>query len=238
MSHRRTQAMMMAGGGSIYAPLLAAIDASAPTLEYNPVREFLAGNYADGVGVATYREWRSGTYNALQADPAKQPTFVESANGGHPALRFDGNDYLQVTGFTYSQPNTILVVAKFDLPIAAAFPVFDGVSDRELLYASSGLWRLFAGDVADLGANDTSQHVFVSTFNGASSTLSIDGVTSSAVNSGTNAISGITIGASGPLTSFFYGDIQIGPFLWDGLANPAKIADILTELALLNYITL
>lgn len=224
-----------------YAALFAAIDASSPTLEYNALREWVAGNYADGDPVTSATEWVSGTYQATQGTAANQPTFIESANGGHPAFRFDGGDWLQATGFSYSQPNTVLVVGNVNA-LLTSMQFTDGSASstrHQIAQYASGLWGIYAGSSISGGTPNTSTHVFVATFNGASSSLYIDNTLVVSSDAGAQSFGGLVIGARYSLDSgFLDGDTQLGPIIWDGLADTNKITAILTELESLGLVTI
>lgn len=231
-----------AGSGDIYTPLLAAIDASNPTLDYSCLRGYLAGTWSDGDPVASATEWVSGTYPATQGTASAQPTFVESANGGHPAFRFDGGDWIQATGFTNSQPNTILVVGSWtNIDVSDRIFVDGGgnASKRNVIYSGGGVWRIYGGNVLSDGVDDEYTHVFVATFNGASSALHIDGSLAVSGNTGTLDFQGISIGARyDGFTSLLIGDIQVGPIIWDTPPSQAQIEAIEAELEALGYVTL
>lgn len=223
------------GGGSPYAALLAAIDASNPTLEYNALREFLAGNYADTDAVTSATEWVSGTYPATQGTASAQPTFIESANGGHPAFRFDSGNWLITVGMTsLTQPISVLFVGDTsdDGTLKVAF---SGSPDRLQIGATTGKWRLNGGAVLYGGTRDGNPHAFFADYDGASSNLDVDGVTAISGNAGSNDFGQIILSDIG---YSWNGDIQVGPIIWDTPPTAGQIDAILAELEALGYVTL
>lgn len=122
---------------------------------------------------------KSGIGNHLtQGTGAKQPTTGTRTQNGRNVIDFDGGDAIAVTTASYTQPNTIYVVLKMD--VASTGQVFDGGTQRNAIYIDKSAphqWSIYAQNTVASGTNaDTNPHIASALFNGASSTLRLDGV--------------------------------------------------------------
>lgn len=120
--------------------------------------------------------------------------------GGRPAIRFLAAAPCRMQGSwsVVSQPNTLVVVGAHADGSGSRDLVDSDATNRQLLDDSSGVWRMFAGTSASTGApsSDTGKHIFIAYYNGAGSTLSIDGSTVSVGNPGSNGVSAPQLGFS------------------------------------------
>lgn len=220
-----------------YQALFTAISESAPTLEYSPLKEYLAGNYVNSASVSSAKEWVSGVYNATQSNVINQPMFLEDGGAGHPAFRFNGTDALRSIGFTLTQPNTILVVASLDFIDTTADYIIDGmtIDGRQAIYLGSGTWNLYAGNaiLSNISAS-VGNHIFVAQFNGASSTIYVDGA-SDAGDAGSLPMEGISLAVRYTFGNSMTGNIQY-VLIWDTPPSSTLLNSVITELSSLYNI--
>lgn len=186
-------AAVAGGGGSSFVPS----DLANMTLWLKS--DTGTSSQVDGTAISQWDDQSGNGFNAVQATAAKQPTYRASVVNGHPTIRFDGTDDLMTTTFssTLAQPNTVFFVAKINVSGDKAF--MDGLSDttRAMVREFSGAWHYYAGGAATVsgGTPDTAWHIFGMTWDGASSSLDVDGVTVASGDSGTQGLGGLTIGA-------------------------------------------
>ncbi len=114
------------------------------------------GQPADGDAVAT---WEDQTPNGrhlvrVNTDPARQPTFRSTGANGHPAVEFDGDDYIWADGAaefgTMTTGKTILFVVEVDSLNNTGY-VFDSTSGsgrNAVITGQSALpdtWQIYTG---------------------------------------------------------------------------------------------
>lgn len=156
---------------------------------------------SDGDAVTTWTDLSGNSNSPTQATASKKPLYKTSIINGLPVVRGDGSDdYLQVTfGAALSQPNTVFVVCKFvNLGTGDYRFVFDGIGvTRHAIYRknqAAHTWWYYAGTERDSGdVADTSAHILVAVFNGASSSLRLDGAEIVATDPGSQTLGGITL---------------------------------------------
>jgi hypothetical protein len=144
--------------------------------------------------------------HATQATSGKRPTYKTSQFGSLSALDLDGTDDFLDATVTLSQPLTWFIVTDLDAT-ATQQHLIDGNTNRNTVYVwTDGDFHFYAGsDVDSALAVDTSPHVIVATFNGASSKLWVDGgsgVTGDTSTQGISSLLRIGIesgGSSGPV---------------------------------------
>lgn len=175
-----------------YAELRAAWDAAGPTLLYSAPRET---SYSDGDPVTSATEFVSGTYNATQGTASAQPTYVADGIGGRPSFSFDGGDWLQASGFTFNQPNTLVAIAQFGSS-GVSMCVLNGTTytGRNVIQLSLGNWFMFAGIDITGTASDTSPHIIEASYDGSASTLIVDGSLVLSGNPGSESLVGVKLG--------------------------------------------
>lgn len=152
--------------------------------------------------VCTWHDSGSLGVNATQGTGTACPTFVEGGgpNGTQDAVTFDGNDYLSTGAAAFAslaQPNMVAVVANIGSgAVVEAFS--DGASSttRHMTYSASGGPSMHAGGAVTSGLaySLSTWHSTVATFDGASSTIRVDGA-SAGLSPGTQVPDGWVIGA-------------------------------------------
>lgn len=132
---------------------------------------------ANGAKISQWSDQSGNSNHLVQATDSARPTFLpSSANMGNGAsLQFSGAQKLTCAGLTPTQPNTIIVLAKFSALVGNP-GVIDDASTRQLGYvASSGpSWTMDNGATLTGGTADTNTHVLCFVFNGAASALYVD----------------------------------------------------------------
>lgn len=136
---------------------------------------------SDGAAVSTWRNGGSvGTPDFTQATPGNQPTFdeVNATYGDVSTVYFDGGDAIVADVADVAQ--TFWVVAVAD--IAGANGVQErilglgGNNNRGMGARNTDKWILHANTYLSSASDcDGDPHLFVAEFNGASSTLDVDG---------------------------------------------------------------
>lgn len=141
---------------------------------------------ADGGTVTTWTDLTGNGNSPTQATAGKRPLYKANIINGQAVVRGDGSDDFlimdPVAGGTIAQPLTIFVACQFiALGTGDSRTIFDGGAvDRCVLYRkpeASPTWYYYGGSAeVDCGdAADTNPHYFVCIFNGASSSIRMDG---------------------------------------------------------------
>jgi hypothetical protein len=182
---------------------------------------------AIGDQVYYLRDSSGNGIGVVQATSTARPTYQTTSGvfgTGFPYLQFDGsNDQLKSgtpSTFTFAQP----IFAGFSLhhDTTTTQQITDGLSssDRSALNTVSGTgWGMNAGSGANATFTlDTADHVLTALFSGASSYIRQDGSQSGALNPGTQAGTGITIGAAYQNSTFWQGRLYGGIRLY---TNPS-----------------
>lgn len=146
-----------------------------------------------------------------QATAAAKPTHRTNILNGLPVERFDGGDRLTAS-FTLAQPVTVFVAGKRTGTGAQQFTDGAPGGGRMAVYYNNatGLLTIYAGGPGPIGgpALDTAWHILTVIFNGASSSMRIDGGTATTASPGTASPGGITVGSfNGSITNALVGDI-------------------------------
>lgn len=171
----------------------------------------------DGVAVAGFTPAVGSAYS--QASGAAQPLIVANVLDGHKALRFDGSDSMaQASGAPLPQPNSMALVASANLAGGYHFWT-DSRGSRSGIYAVGTLVRFFAGAEANYGTVSTDPHLFVVSFDGASSKMWVDGGTPVTTNPGSGAMNAGGIigdgdGGGAPVTGDILFEIRRGGVSW------------------------
>lgn len=152
-----------------------------------------------GASVVTWYD-ESGENNDLTGGNA--PTLQTNIVNGRPVVRFDGtDDYLTVT-LAATQPFTVIIVAKHVSGAVDADEIMGGgftaaPAAAGALYATNAATDTFdwsTGSAVSPGNLDASFHIHGTVVNGASSTLRLDG-TSSTGDLGSNDMAAFALGA-------------------------------------------
>ena len=195
-----------------------------------------------GSKLKTWKDQSGNGNDLVQATDAARPTFlVSSANMGNgSSLQLSGAQKLTCAGLAPSQPNTIVVLAKFG-SLSGNPGLIDDGSTRQLGYVASAgpSWTMDDGATLTGGTADTATHMFAFVFNGASSKLYIDwaDVANASGNAGSSGgTGGFVIGTQS--TGFMTGEIaevlaynralsaseinQLAAYFADGLVNNTR----------------
>jgi len=158
--------------------------------------------------VSQWADLSGNNNHAIQGASGNQPLWVENVLAGKPVIRFDGlDDYLQTAPFgsELPQPNTIIVVWKLATDDFSR-TVIDGIAaDRRhaiiKVLDSPPTWNreiiLHAGYPNLFGSPLPAPSDFLITsalFHGTNSKLWIDGLLDTEGETGTQALTGVTIG--------------------------------------------
>lgn len=152
--------------------------------------------------ISSWADQSGNGRNAIQATGSNQPLVKMGVNGKKGAL-FDGsNDYLQTAAFTLNQPYTIFAVVKL-AAVSDGETVtsnLSGTQAGQIIVDNPGggsKWYLYSPTGQNTLISPTVNPTILSAvFDGAASLASVDGVATAALSPGTNALNGLTIGAS------------------------------------------
>jgi hypothetical protein len=159
----------------------------------------------DGDAIAGGADLSGVGNHVAQATAAKRPTLKLGILNGKPGFLFDGvDDFLSNTSLvaTYSQPSTLMVVAKQVAlaPGGSNVKLIDGADSthRYVLQDNNGTpdnYAIAASTALNGGVPNLNPHVLAGIFNGASSSLYVDGTSVASGDAGSQALIGISIGA-------------------------------------------
>jgi len=188
-----------------------------------------------GGAVSQWDDKSGNGYNVTQGTAANQPTSGTRTLNSLNVIDFDGSDLLvKTTSPTLSQPNVMLLVAQLDGTPAVNQTITDGTTStgRHIVRATStGEWMLNSGSTVTGGTTDTSPHVFRALFDGASSSLHVDGSSVLAGDAGSQSLVGFAFGGVYTVASHLDGIIA-EIIVVDGTLTAGEIAD--TEQYLAN----
>lgn len=186
-------------------------------------------NPGDGVAVAQWNDASGNARHATQATGLNQPVYraSEATFNNRPVVQGDASDFMKTAAFTaLTQPNTLVVIGSTSATSGNRF-FCDGITstDRHLFFRSSGgSFNANAGASLANGTANTSAHLFVAEFNGASTNFDRDG-TRVTGNAGTHSVTGLTLFAdnagSNQLTGFL---AFVG--LHNGTLTAGELADL------------
>lgn len=175
---------------------------------------------SDGQAVSSWPDLSGYNHDLDQATGTKQPTYQTNELNGLPVVRFDGSDdFLRSDmGETYEQPNTIFLVAKhIGGSVTADEYMFCGDSSAgaeshtvEAVQAGTDTYGANAGTQQTFGTLDTSYHIFIVAFDGASSIVRLDR-TQSTKSLGTRNLAELIMGIGRDLASGA-ADIDVADF--------------------------
>ena len=155
-----------------------------------------------GAGTGTVVTWYDQSGNAINASAGTQPRIVnagvlETLNG-NAAIRFGASSTTNLLyTLSLAQPDTIAIALQRNANVANGhFTDGNTSSPRQLVGVGSGTYQLYAGtSPLTGGVDDFNPHGILGIFNGASSLMSVDGVTVIGGNPGTNGIGFQSIGS-------------------------------------------
>ena len=146
--------------------------------------------------------------HVVQSTAANKPSTGTSMLAGKNVVSFYGDDYLQNTTVSVSQPDLVFLVANLTDTGSSSMFMFDGKSSRQTIHIhATNQWSIFAGAEPMAGTSDDSPHLFTALFNGSSSALWLDGTSIISTNAGTASLTGISLGARGAGDLPIIGDI-------------------------------
>jgi hypothetical protein len=171
----------------------------------------------------------SGTWGAIaQATGTAQPTTGTITQNGLNVLDFDGTaDVLDGALVNVVQPVTLVVVCKSDNLDSAQHTVSGTTAAGPTLFVNADVWQSYAGAVIGSSkAEDALWHVVLGIFNGASSSLWVDGVQVATGNPGAAGTDYYAVGASAhPSFRYFWNGAVAHAIYYNGVvANPAGLS--------------
>lgn len=187
--------------------------------------------------VARVDDKSSNGYNGLQATGGREPsTGVRTINSLN-ALDFNSSNlnHLDIASFSSGQPYTIFWVGETDDTSSLTRYYIDGIgaSDRAILFQYTQKFSFYAGTIVPGSVTiDTSPHILVGVYDGASSQLYVDGGSAAASgNIGAQEfLSGIRVGIRQNLTNAHNG--SLGEFiLYEKVCSLAEINQCAVSLA-------
>lgn len=153
--------------------------------------------------VAQWDDLSGHGHHLTQATAASQPTFVEAlpAFNDRAAVKFDV-DILDVDFTALSQPNTIVLIARTAMTSGTTEYGSDasnqaGANERHIIGLVYGGDRaIHAGSWITGNPQDVLLHLYVATFDGATSELKVDDTVEASGNAGTRSLRGLTLGGA------------------------------------------
>jgi hypothetical protein len=224
--------MTMRGGVSSFTPL-----SLSPVLWLDATQTLYttaAGSTPavdDGDPVGRWPDQSGNGNHVLQATSGKRPTIINAVQNGKRVVRFDGvDDCLARTplGVTVAQPFTLFVVAAVTGAGAVQFICDnDSVSEVAFYRQTGNSLRFYAGvDLVFIGAVfPMPATLLTAVANGAISAIFRNGSQDAAGYAGSNALTGLVLGAAYTRTSLFLdGDILEFLLYGNGLSTPNRQA--------------
>lgn len=151
---------------------------------------------ADGDAIAGVTDKSGNSRHLSQNTLGLRPLYkLNQVNSLSSALYDGSDDVLNTTSFSFSQPNTVFMVAKFTGTLGTnSGALSDGLSARQQIWYSNNVpnskLSIYAGSVVQGTSNMTNNATLISViFNGASSKTWINGTADLVnVNAGANGI--------------------------------------------------
>lgn len=218
-------AMGGGGGGAIrwptYTPASDPTPPGAPTHWYAAWKET---GFADNDPVATAQDFGSAGLDATQGTADSRPTWQENRIGGQPTFFGDGTDDFLRTAATSSVTQTFTTCAVFAYAAVSGFSTSEAITDGSSTASgfvgahNTGAVRLLAGSngTSSLIMSLTEAHWVCATFDGASTTVTLDGADAT-VDPGTGGLDGVTLftRASGAGSGVYMGGDIAEVIVWD-----------------------
>lgn len=172
----------------------------------------------DDSAVASWSDMSAAGRTLSQATSTSQPTLQTAELNGLQVVRFDGADSLTGSGWTLNQPFTVFFVVKSALVDATPRNIISQASGPTVLIRkhSNNFLQAFAGTVLADDVMTTSWAMGFAIFNGATSSVALNGATVTTGNAGTSAMTGLTMGSA------WNGDIY-ALISFEGIGSTAQI---------------
>ena len=154
--------------------------------------------FAHNDAMTSITDFSGNAYTGTQTTASKQPTFTTAGINGDRSFSFDGGDVLRAVNTTFSQPISIVGVARAtSLVNNHQIDGGNGGTSRCVVFIEASSVRIFGGAaVASTAAISTgSAFDFYAIFDGANSQITIGTGTPTAGNAGTQGHSTISFGA-------------------------------------------
>lgn len=210
-------ALTFAGGtigsqvsGGTVSPGTLIISGTSPTWTVNISQTVASSTLTVDIGlraVTAYDLLGTAANNLTQATANLQPMLALAALGTKPALYSDGTMFLQTSTLTLSGtavPYTVSSVAKRTGSFSTVHTTLGG-GFQVGWFATSGSFLSAGTAVLGPAAADNVLIAMQGIPNGASSTLNVNGTTTSGMNCGTTAVSAITAILADPSGNFLTG---------------------------------
>jgi len=183
-----------------------------------------------GNNVTQWDDKSGNAHHVSQGSASRQP-IVGTLNG-YAALTFNNGKHLDGVSWALQSPTTLFVVYKYDSPLDSGENVLvaSTLADRIRVgkHPGAGHERYIHEDNDLLGsAEDTNAHYLTGIYDGASSSIRVDGAVDVTGDVGTKTPSsgGLSIGAQPNAGDDFHG--AIGEILWyDALLNATQIGQV------------
>lgn len=177
---------------------------------------FTALGLSDAAAVSTWPD-EIGSEDLTQSGSAR-PTYRSAGTiNSKPTVRGNGTQqYLNRTAASFSilsQPDTVVMVAKYATLSNTPDPyLIDGAgSTRQIITGKDGgtntQWLAFAGSIVRGAGSNTSAHLLLGYFNGASSKMDVDGTQTATGNFGSNNLDGLALFTNSTFNYFASADI-------------------------------
>ncbi|APZ81842.1 D-alanyl-D-alanine carboxypeptidase [Erythrobacter phage vB_EliS_R6L] len=165
----------------------------------------------DGEFVSQWDDKSGNGFHLVQATDANQPLFVDE---GKPRVRLPGFPRRMTAPMTTTaQPITIVLVCSTEQATGGVFVDATSSSNRVVVGALSGssndfvMWAGSGSGVPSYGNQPAPFGLYVSTYNGASSTARRNGAQVATGNPGPQSMTGITLGCRYSIERFLPGDV-------------------------------
>jgi|GEM_PF-5670314 len=170
-----------------------------------------AGMATHGEPIKTWNDRSGNGRHAVQGSLASKPTMLTAPSSvvatsafgnGRPGLDFDSvDDAMSVSSGTLSIAGgqyTVFAVVRSDTVSSERVILGDGTtaSQNMLFRRSTGFWALRGSSTLEstVAASDTNPHVVCGVFNGASSSIRVDGVATNGTAGSVPTLLGVTVG--------------------------------------------
>jgi hypothetical protein len=173
-------------------------------LDARSVTGFGSARPADGATVQTWTDLSGNSRSATQGTAGFRPVYRVSATGlNKPALVFDGvDDYMQTTQWVGSQPQTrylVFYITDNTVNDKHLCSTMDATKREDIyIQLSQSSPRIFSGSAASGSSSVMGSPVVLTVvFNGASSSIRVNGANEASVSPGAGQTNGFTIAAYG-----------------------------------------